>query len=281
MEFNENTKISDIIQRNKASIDAIASIAPPLKRLKNPILRKVMASRVTIREAANMGGCTVEDFIRVLRPLGYIYTPEHSESASDTEEKTPDWLHHAESEDIHTFDVRPIIEKGSDPLKAILAEFKNVDPGKILCIINTFVPTPLIHLLEKKQAETSFTRTVSPKEVHTFFLKKKSKKRTTEKADAANESYVHMDGEKEFAEILNRFEENKTKEIDVRHLEMPMPMQTILEELSHLPAGHALYVNHKRVPVFLLEELAGDQFEIHIRNIEEGNVKIIIFHQEI
>lgn len=281
MEFNENTKISDIIQRNKASIDAIASIAPPLKRLKNPILRKVMASRVTVREAAKMGGCTVEDFIRVLRPLDYIYTPEHSESASDTEEKTPDWLRHAGPDDIHTFDVRPIIEKGSDPLKAILAEFKNVDPGKILCIINTFVPTPLIHLLEKKQAETSFTRTVSQEEVHTFFLKKKSKKRTTEKADAANESNVHMDGVAGFEEIRSRFDPMKTKKIDVRHLEMPMPMQTILTELDRLPEGHALYVHHKRVPVFLLEELAGDRFEIHIRNIEEENVKMLIFHHAI
>lgn len=281
MEFNENTKISDIIQKDKASIDAIASIAPPLKRLKNPILRKVMASRVTVREAANMGGCTVEDFIRVLRPLGYIFTPEHSESASDTEEKIPDWLHHASPDDIHIFDVRPIIEKGTDPLKTILAEFKNVDPGKILCIINTFVPTPLIHLLEKKQAESSFTRTVSPKEVHTFFIKKKAKSLSEEKNTPAQGSNVHMDGETEFAEMLDRFEENKTKEIDVRHLEMPMPMQTILTELDRLPEGHALFVHHKRVPVFLLEELAGDQFEIHIRNIEEGNVKMIIFHREI
>lgn len=281
MKFNENTKISDIIQKNKSSIDAIANIAPPLKRLKNPILRKVMASRVTVREAAKMGGCTVEDFIRVLQPLGYTYTPEREGSTSGSEEKIPDWLRDAASDDIHTFDVRPIIDKGSDPLKAILAEFKKVDPGKILCIINTFVPTPLIHLLEKKQAETSFTRTVSEEEIHTFFLKKKPKKRIAEKADAEKESNVHMDGEEEFAEIYERFGEKKSKEIDVRHLEMPMPMQTILEELRHLPAGHALYVNHKRVPVFLLEELAGDQFEIHIRNIEEGNVKMIIFHREI
>src|SRR5690625_7370785 len=92
MKFNENTKISDIIQKNKSSIDAIASIAPPLKRLKNPILRKVMASRVTVREAAKMGGCTMEDFIRVLQHLGYAYIPEQEGSTHGPAEETPDWL---------------------------------------------------------------------------------------------------------------------------------------------------------------------------------------------
>src|SRR5690625_3636292 len=140
MKFNENTKISDIIQKNKSSIDAIASIAPPLKRLKNPILRKVMASRVTVREAAKMGGCTMEDFIRVLQPLGYTYTPEQEGSTSGSEEETPDWLRDRKSTRLNSSHVRPIIDKGSDPLKAILEDIKKVDQGKIMYITNTFIP---------------------------------------------------------------------------------------------------------------------------------------------
>jgi hypothetical protein len=61
---------------------------------------------------------------------------------------------------------------------------------------------------------------------------------------------------------------------------MPQPMQTILAELKTLPGNHALYVHHKRVPVYLLEELADKDYEVHIRNIEEGNVKLLIYKRQ-
>ena len=274
MEFNKNTKIADIIHHDKSSIDAIASIAPPLKRLKNPVLRKIMASRVTVLEASKMGGCKVEDFARVLEPLGYQYISMNSENTPDENGELPDWLSHISPAKIHTFDVRPIIENGTDPLKAIIAEFKKVNPSEILCIINTFVPTPLIHLLEKSQAEHTFTKTVSDTEYHTYFLKKTK----STKPDLQAESKVIMDDESSFSDICNRFSEDKIKEIDVRHLEMPLPMQTILAELEELQEDTALYVHHKRVPIYLLEELAGGDFDVHIHNIADGNTKMLIFH---
>ncbi len=54
-------------------------------------------------------------------------------------------------------------------------------------------------------------------------------------------------------------------------------MMTILEELDQLPADHALYVNHKRIPMFLLPELEDRKFEHRSWEIEEGNVKLLIF----
>lgn len=276
MEFNNQTKISELIRHDKSSIDAIATIAPPLKRLKNPVLRKIMAPRVNVEEAAKMGGCKVEDFIRVLQPLGYQYVSIHNNGVPGKNEQLPDWLEKAPLSEIHTFDVRPIIENGTDPLKAIMAEFKKVKSSEILCIINTFIPTPLIHLLGKGQAEHTFTKTISDNEYHTFFLKKNK----SIKPDPHPESNVIMDDESSFGEVCNRFTDDKTKVIDVRHLEMPLPMQTILSELEALPDDAALYVHHKRVPVFLLEELAGDDFKVHIHNIAEGNIKMLIFHSK-
>ncbi|MGC4232114.1 MAG: DUF2249 domain-containing protein [Niabella sp.] len=279
MDFNSKTKISDIIQHNKSSIDAIASIAPPLKRLKNPILRKVMASRVTVAEAAKMGGCKVEDFERVLQPLGYRFTGNEQQVADSlplqgtTRNEKPHWLKAAPGTDIVLFDVRPIIEHGTDPLKEIMRKFKEVPDGKILCIINTFVPTPLIHLLEKDKAEASFVDTISATEFHTYFLKKQ---KNTSGADTAEAKTVMHDAAS-FEKICSFFSGEKRKTIDVRDLEMPLPMQTILAELETLPAGHGLYVHHKRVPVYLLEELASKDFAVHIYNIGEGEVKMLIF----
>lgn len=275
MRFNAQTKISDIINHNKISINAIASIAPPLKRLKNPILRKLMASRVTVTEAAKMGGCKVEDFARVLEPLGYKFENiDKPEAASiPVKEEKPDWLKNAPADDVIYFDVRPIIEHGTDPLKEIMQKFKEVPAGKILCIINTFVPTPLIHLLQKDKAEASFVDKIADKEFHTYFLKKK--KGTS--AAASSEENLVMHDAASFDKICSLFPEGKRKTIDVRDLEMPGPMQTILSELEVLPIDNALYVDHKRVPVFLLEELADKDFAVHIYNIEEGDVKMLIF----
>lgn len=269
------TKISELIKTNPQSIDAIASLAKPLEKLKNPILRKIMASRVTIAEAAKMGGVTVDDFKRVLVPLGFVFEGDHQSGAANVGDKTkPDWLQISSAAEIDFYDVRPIIDKGSDPLKVILKRFKDTQPGKILCVINSFVPTPLIHLLAQEKTEASFVETISEKEHYTYFLKKG--KVAVRSTDTPREKLL-MDNEEMFSSVYNRFLPDKMKEIDVRALEMPGPMETILAELEELPEEHALYVNHKRVPLYLLEELADKNYEIHIHHIGEGDVKMLIF----
>ena len=268
------TKISELIKYNSKSVDAIASLAKPLEKLKNPILRKIMASRVTIGEAAKMGGTTVEEFKRVLLPLGFTFEQEITAKEEASAESKPTWLQQANQADIDFYDVRPIIDNGADPLKEILGRFKTTEPGKILCIINNFVPTPLIHLLKQEKAEATFVETISDKEFNTYFLKKE---KAASNSSTTAEEKLNMDDAESFEEVCNQFTKEQTKEIDVRELEMPGPMEVILSELQVLPVGNALYINHKRVPVYLLEELADKNYEVHINNREEGNVKMLIF----
>lgn len=275
MKIDANTRISDLIKEDKASIDAIASLAKPLEKLKNPILRKIMASRVTIAEAAKMGGCRIEDFARVLQPLGFKFIDSKQDDDGFVE-KRPDWLDEIPSENIKNFDVRDILFAGEDPLKQIIQQFKQVKPGSALCIINTFIPTPLVRLLEKDNVIT-YTERISDKEFHTYFLKPLLRNADfLSETKVSEKEKVSMDDEARFNELCNQFKA-KLREIDVRHLEMPMPMQTILSELPLLPDGHALYVHHKRIPIYLLEELADQDFQVHVRHIHENDVKLLIF----
>ena len=71
--------------------------------------------------------------------------------------------------------------------------------------------------------------------------------------------------------------EGKLVNIDVRALEMPLPMLTILDELEKLPSGYCLYVYHKRIPVFLLPELKERKFEYRINEISDDEVHLLIF----
>lgn len=272
-----NTKISELIKHNPESINAIASIAKPLEKLKNPILRKIMASRVTIAEAAKMSGVALEDFERVLAPIGFVFEGGNFFKEETQNAPKPDWLLNAPTGDLHLYDVRPIIDSGADPLKEILHRFKEVPAGKILCIINNFVPTPLIHLLKQEKAEDSFVETVSNQEFHTYFLKKAKEPIPSEKAE---EKQVIMDDEASFNAVCSEFSNEKMRKIDVRGLEMPGPMQMILGELETLGAGAALFVDHKRIPVHLLEELADKNYEIHIYSVSENDVKILIFKKQ-
>jgi uncharacterized protein (DUF2249 family) len=66
-------------------------------------------------------------------------------------------------------------------------------------------------------------------------------------------------------------------ELDVRHLEMPMPMVTILESLETLKKGEALYVHHQRLPQYLLPELEDRNYIWASKIVDEGNTKLIIF----
>jgi len=271
MKINQHTRISALIKENRESINAIASLAPTLEKLKNPVLRKLMASRVTIEEAAKMGHCSIDDFRRALTPLGFEFELNTEGSGQDNEQK-PEWLKQLKPEDITTFDVREMLAKGDDPLKEIMKKFKQVDPGKALCIINTFVPTPLVRLFEKDKA-LCYTEQIEEQEYHTYFLKQNSKKTTTETRGKGN---ITSENGLQFQALKTKLAETGITEIDVRHLEMPGPMQAILAALEQLPAGAALLVHHKRVPVYLLEELEDKDFKIHIFNISETEVKLLI-----
>lgn len=251
--INANTKISSVIKANKDSIGAIASLSRPLEKLRNPLLRKLLASRVTIAEAAKMGGCSISDFAKALQPLGFIFDPEIVEQP--VENKPPEWLL---SSYIQYLDVRPILAEGKDPFKEIMQHFADIPEGEALCIINTFIPYPLITLLEKRGVQ-SYSAALPNEEFRTWFLK---------------QGPVNMI--QKYPSSFPQLPTEKIVQIDVRHMEMPGPMRAILEALEALPADHALYVLHKKKPVYLLDELIGKSYQVHINEVAEGDVRLLI-----
>jgi len=275
MDITVNTRISELAKADKGSIEAIASLAKPLEKLRNPILRKVMASRITIGEAAKMGGCSIQDFERVLMPLGFRFL-ESDLTDKTAGDGTPNWLKALPKGQLVIFDVREILSGGEDPLKEIIKRFKEVPIGNALCIINTFVPVPLVRLLEKEGVE-SFTKAVQTNEFHTFFYKVPNVEPLARPSEINTEEKLRMLDQDAFQREYNNFPKAKIREIDVRQLEMPGPMQTILGILPELAADEALYVNHKRVPLYLLEEIADEDYCVNILNLSDTDVKLLIY----
>jgi uncharacterized protein (DUF2249 family) len=266
MTINANTKISALLKQHPDALEAIVSISPKFIKLRNPFLRKLMAGRTTIAMASRLGGCSVNDFFSRLQPLGFEIDSETKEISTE-KNSAPDFLRNIGQKNIIDLDVRPVIQSGKDPLTDILQKVKQLQPGQVLRIINTFEPTPLMHLLGKQGFE-SYAETIKPELIHTYFYKKN--------ADPIGLKTEAVANSNDWDELLDRFKD-KLVTIDVRHLEMPLPMHTILEALNSLPAGKALFVYHKRIPVFLLPELEERKFSFRIKEINATEVHLLIY----
>ena len=171
-------------------------------------------------------------------------------------------------ENIVELDVRPILSGGVDPFEKIMATLKEIKDTDTLKIINTFEPVPLLNVLKGKGYDYRTERPVEG-EVHTFLFKKAENKIPEQSINTENSELSFDDLETKFS--------GKLKEVDVRDLEMPMPMVTILEEIEKLSIDEALYVHHKRLPQYLLPELEDRNFKLAKKEIDDSNLKLIIY----
>jgi len=269
MKITANTKISEIINNDIRAVHVIASINKHFGKLKNPVLRKVLASRVNVADAAKIAGITTEEFLIKLRENGFEV--EIKEGVNPIKKEKNNNLQTNKmngKQNIVTLDVRPILEGGNDPFDEIIKTLKTLNDDQTLLIINTFEPIPLLNILKKKGYKYDTQR---PEEgvVHCYIQKSKDKKQVEAHTNLNPE---HLD----FEQVEATFQ-NNLQELDVRDLEMPMPMVTILETLEKLDEGKALFVHHKRLPQFLLPELENRGFKLVSKEIDDKNMDLIIF----
>ncbi len=102
MKITAKTKISQIIKYDRNAIDVIASINKHFRKLKNPILARVLASRVNVADAAKVGGVSTEEFLKKLQENGYEVEFSQEEKKVSQEKKTNTIM---EKKNIVTLDV--------------------------------------------------------------------------------------------------------------------------------------------------------------------------------
>jgi uncharacterized protein (DUF2249 family)/TusA-related sulfurtransferase len=269
MKINQHTKISTLIKENPGVIDVIVSINKRFEKLNNPLLRKIFASRVTIADAAKIGGTTVQVFYEKLASLGFQCENMYSNERV-SEIKIPDFYSNIKQEHIVELDVRDDISKGKDPFNKILETLNKMPDESVLKLINSFEPTPLINLLSRK----GYVNYVLHKEsalVYTFL-----KRETKNTQIVISESAIFTSSHKEIECLITSFGE-KITHIDVRELEMPMPMVTILKELETLPQKTMLSVLHRKIPIYLFPEIETRGYLYKVKQIDEDKVQILIY----
>ncbi len=269
MKINSATKISVLIRENSKALEAIVSVNPRFSKLRNPLLRGILASRTSLADAARIGKCDIDLLFKSLAEIGFEIETELKSTETPVEDiANPEILTAIKLSKVTPLDVRPTLERGGDPFNEIMRELMLLREGYVLEVVNSFEPTPLIKIARDK----GFSSIVETKDdaVYTYFIKSGEAREKTPSNDMIFNVSV-TEHEKRRANC------NKViHEIDVRDLEMPLPMITILRELEELKENEALYVHHKKVPQYLLPELAERNFKTWIAEVDEYNVKLLI-----
>ncbi len=145
-----STKVAALLDHYPELEETIIAMAPPFKKLKNPILRKSVAKVASLRQAAAVGGIPVEDMVNQLR-AAVGQPPIASEEAVDSPSyftNQPDWFDRTKivlsiDEQAKEFDdVMPVIP--------LLEKVSALNPSEIVELITTHLPVPGIDLMRNK-----------------------------------------------------------------------------------------------------------------------------------
>lgn len=269
--INAQTKISQLLEADRELvIKTLVDLNKHFSKLNNPVLRNLLMKRVSIADACKISNTEIADFMLSMKQIGFRVAGE------TTLENTPQAVKEAfqESSDYLELDVRPIIAQDKDPLKEILACIKNLKGGQGLKLINTFEPLPLIHLL----ADKGFSYRVEQVDLNTVITYLSRTSITA--AEVSDIALTHPAGDNDqFDLLLAGFFPDHMNYIDVRNLELPKPMLTILEHTLGITSTVALFVYHKKIPMYLLPELEKQGLSYAFRTIGPGDVHMLIYRK--
>lgn len=271
MKINEKTSIAAILSHRPEALNTIVKLAPGFNKLKNPIIRKLMAGRTSIGMAADIGNVNCEEFFRKLEPLGFTFDMKEQVAKIESSSNNMS-ISKIDSSKLRQLDVRPILDAGNDPLKIIMNTIRELPEGYSLQIINTFVPHPLIKVLAAKGFSAIIDDSDPDAIVCTFHP-------DTQIGQNSPIHTVNRTNSSDFQKAYSFFE-GKSRQINVRHLEIPLPMTTIIESLLKLEDGKALHVLHKKYPVYLIPEIEDMGFRHVFVMRNENETELLIYRKD-
>jgi len=143
------TRISELLQVYPQLEDLLIELAPPFKKLKNPVLMRTVGRVTTLQQAAVIANRPLETIINPLREaMGQQREEEGTLTSTSLSGPQPDW--YREELIINTIDARPAISSGDMPLADIKQAAGDLLNGEILQLITPFIPAPLIEAMQVK-----------------------------------------------------------------------------------------------------------------------------------
>ncbi len=264
--ISADVTVARLLEEHPEALEALVRAHPHFKHLRNRLLRKVMAPRVTVAQAARIAGIEPDALVAALRraagePDAAVAGPAAmaprargaSESSGFVPAEKPPALAEVPPSRVVTLDVREDIARGLEPFARIMAAVKRFGEGEVLVLRAPFEPIPLYDVLGRR----GFAH-------------------WTERHAAEDWSAWFYRGAAGVVTPARRAEPRAVPTLDVRGLEPPQPMVRVLERLSALPPGGELIVLHDRRPLFLYPQLDERGFTHETEEPAPGLVRIRI-----
>lgn len=132
--------------------EVLIGIAPPFKKLRNPILRGTVAKVATLKHISSVGSVPLNELIDKLREA--VGQSKSSDVYEDVNYcgKQPDWF--SPDKVTLSIDEGQVEDKDKMTLVVILEKAKNVQEGDIIELVTSFLPAPGIDVMKSKGYST-------------------------------------------------------------------------------------------------------------------------------
>lgn len=251
-----DTTVARLLDEHPQLLEFLAGYHAHFEKLRDPLLRRVMAPRVTIAEAARIASVDPGDLLAALRrAAGEPAAPATVPVPAEAVPMPPALAAIPESRRVHV-DVRDDIRRGREPFARIMAAVKDLGADAALVVRAPFEPVPLYDVLGKRGL-AHWTERRATDDFTVWFYRA---------------ALTAMPGATTGAAPARV----RTLTLDVRGLEPPLPMVLVLERLETLTPDEELQVVHERRPMFLYPQLDERGFAHRTDEPEPGVVRIVI-----
>ena len=128
--------------------DVLIGIAPPFKKLRNPILRRSIAKVATIKHISAVGKIPLTDLIRTLREAVGQSVGNDTFIDEDYFHEKPDWF--SLDKVVISIAEADSAERDQMTVIEILLKAKELSPGELIELKTSFLPAPGIEVLKSK-----------------------------------------------------------------------------------------------------------------------------------
>ena len=141
-----DTTVAGLLEEHPELLEFLVAYHAHFAKLRDPLLRRVMASRVTIAQAARMASVDAGELLAALRwAAGEPGAPATAPAVS----MPIALVALPESRRVHV-DVREDVRRGDEPLARIMAAVRDLGADAALVLRTPFEPVPLYDVLGKR-----------------------------------------------------------------------------------------------------------------------------------
>lgn len=265
--------VHQVLQRYPHLLETLVTLSPAFTKLRNPLVRSVQSRLVTVAQAARVAQLDPADLVRQLNAAAGLpeaaepVAPEvgHGAIAGAGAETSPPEAF-ARAAVAATVDARPLIARGEEPFRTIMAAAVQTPVGQVLRLIAPFEPVPLYDVLGQRGFVYQ-PRQLASDHWEVLFLRVAPARPGPAPGPAVAPGAPAPAAEAPPAAVVT---------IDVSDLVPPEPMMRILAALEQLAPGQTLLVQHVRRPVYLYPQLDALGYRHETREIGPGQVEIRI-----